>query len=252
MNSEPPPPPPPPVLEMPATFNLELGPGLVVALDTTCSSDDLDMSKTDDGTVVGGMFWGKLQIVHEGDKHFMEFTGTRKDQALPQEFFFDQRVMTKLAVAAKPTTARVNLYINTPEMQYADLVISLHSLWKFGTIYPAPENLSDNKVKFFVRVHPGGALEDISNQTVISSLYYEAMYVFLLILRSQLLILRNSPDTTAFEPSSYISPYNGFAMPASDFLPHISRVLDGLGLALQTRTHFVRYDFELPIEAHPG
>lgn len=160
---------------MPATFNLELNPGQVVALDTTCASDDLDMSKTDDGTVVAGMFWGKLQIIHDGDKHSMEFTGTRKDEALPQEFFFDQRVMTRLAVAAKPTTARVHVYMFAPEMQYADMVLSLHSLWKFGTIYPPAEHINDNKVKFFVRVHPGGALEDITNQSVVSSLYYEAM-----------------------------------------------------------------------------
>lgn len=54
-----------------------------------------------------------------------------------------------------------------------------------------------------------------------------------------LLSFVNRPDTTAFDPSSYISPYNGFAMPVSDFIPHISRVLDNLGLSLQTRTHFV-------------
>ena len=33
---------PPPVLEMPATFSLELTPGQQVALDTTVSSDELD------------------------------------------------------------------------------------------------------------------------------------------------------------------------------------------------------------------
>lgn len=49
--------PPPPVLEMPATFNLELMPGRTVALDTICAADDdLDMSRTDDGTLVGKSF----------------------------------------------------------------------------------------------------------------------------------------------------------------------------------------------------
>lgn len=219
---EPPSPPPPPVLEMPATFNLELAPGQIIGLETSCSSDDLDMSRTDDGTLVAGMFWGKLEIIHDKDTHSMEFTGTRKDEALPNEFFFDQRVMTKLAVAAKPTTARCCIYMSSPEIQYADIILSLHSLWKFGHTYPFAEPMGDHKVKFFVRVHPGGALEDITNQTVVSSLYYEAI-----------------PDTTQFDPSSYISPYNGFAMPVLDFIPHISRVLDTLGLSLQTRSHFI-------------
>ncbi|KAG8788805.1 hypothetical protein FRC15_001765 [Serendipita sp. 397] len=219
---EEPPPPPPPVLEMPATFNLELNPGQIVALETSCSSDDLDMSRTDEGALVAGMFWGKLEIIHDGDTHQMEFTGTRKDESLPGEFFFDQRVMTKLSVAAKPTTARCMIYMSSPEVQYADIILSLHAVWKFGVTYPPPEPMTDHKVKFFVRVHPGGALEDITNQTVVSSLYYEAM-----------------PDTAAFNPSSYISPYNGFAMPVGDFIPHLSRVLDSLGLSLQTRTHFI-------------
>jgi hypothetical protein len=183
---EEPPPPPPPVLEMPATFNLELSPGHIIGLETNCSSDDLDMSRTDDGTMVAGMFWGKLEIIHDGDTHTMEFTGTRKDETLPNEFFFDQRVMTKLAVAAKPTTARCHIYMASPEMQYVDIVLSLHSLWKFGATWPLVEPLGDHKVKFFVRVHPGGALEDITNQAVVSSLYYEAMYVpiFLLLVVS--------------------------------------------------------------------
>ena len=43
----------PPILDMPATFNLELTPGRTVALETICESDDLDMSRTEDGTLVG-------------------------------------------------------------------------------------------------------------------------------------------------------------------------------------------------------
>lgn len=60
------PPPPPPVLEMDATFNLELVPGQYVALDTLVSSDELDMARMEDGTTVDGSFWGKLDIVHDG------------------------------------------------------------------------------------------------------------------------------------------------------------------------------------------
>ena len=163
---------------MPATFNLELAPNLTVALDTTCSTDDLDMSKTEDGTTVDGQFWGKLDIVHDGDTHKMEFSGTRmKNENLPSEFFFDQRVMSKLAVAARPTTARCHISVLSPSQQYCDVNLAFSPYWKLGVTWPPAEQVSDNKVKFFLRVHPGGALEHFESSAVVTSLYYEAMYV---------------------------------------------------------------------------
>lgn len=169
---------PPPVLEMPATFNLELVPGQHVALDTTVSSDELDMARMEDGTTVDGMFWGKLDIVHDGDNHKMEFSGTRlaNEQYTP-EFMFDSRVMTKLAVAAKPTTAKCHLSILTPAVQYIDVVLSVSPMWKLATTWPPAENVADNKVKYFLRVHPGGALEHFESEMVTTALYYEAVYV---------------------------------------------------------------------------
>src|ERR1700722_2616377 len=148
---------PPPVLEMPATFNLELVPGQHVALDTTIASDELDMARMEDGTMVDGMFWGKLDIVHSGDTHKMEFTGTRLvNQEYSPDFMFDSRVMTKLAVAAKPTTAKCHLSILAPTSQYCDVVLSPSNLWTLGVTWPPAEYVAENKVKYFLRVHPGG------------------------------------------------------------------------------------------------
>ena len=42
------------------------------------------------------------------------------------------------------------------------------------------------------------------------------------------------------DPHEFIAPRNGFAMSFRDFLPHISRVLDQLGLSLQARTNFIK------------
>jgi hypothetical protein len=161
---------------MPATFNLELTPGQHVALDTTITSDELDMARMEDGTTVDGMFWGKLGIVHQGDTHKMEFSGTRlaNDEYSP-EFMFDSRVMTKLAVAAKPTTARCHLTILAPAVQYCDVTLTISPLWKLGLTWPPAENLAENKVKYFLRVHPGGALEHFESEMVATALYYEAM-----------------------------------------------------------------------------
>lgn len=163
---------------MPATFNLELMPGQHVALDTTVASDELDMARMEDGTTVDGMFWGKLDIVHQGDTHKMEFSGTRlQNEQYTPEFMFDSRVMTKLAVAAKPTTARCHLSLLTPEVQYCDVILTFSPLWKLGITWPPAEQVADNKVKYFLRAHPGGAMEHFESEMVSTALYYEAMYV---------------------------------------------------------------------------
>ncbi|KAJ7774551.1 hypothetical protein DFH07DRAFT_800026 [Mycena maculata] len=219
-------PPPPPVLEMPATFNLELMPGQHVALDVSVASDELDMARMEDGTMVDGMFWGKLDIVHQGDTHKMEFSGTRlaNDNYSP-EFMFDSRVMSKLAVAAKPTTAKCHLSVLTPAMQYCDIMLTFAPLWKLGITWPPAENVSENKVKYFLRVHPGGALEHFESEMVATSLYYEAM-----------------PDPNMVDPNDYIAPRNGFAMSFRDFVPHLMNVLDQLGMSLHARTNFISHN----------
>ncbi len=163
---------------MPATFNLELVPGQHVALDTTVSSDELDMARMEDGTTVDGMFWGKLDIVHQGDTHKMEFTGTRlQSEQYNPESIFDSRVVAKLAVATKPTTARCQLSLLTPDVQYCDVVLTFSPLWKLGITWPPAEKLADNKVKYFLRAHPGGAMEHFESEMVSTALYYEAMCV---------------------------------------------------------------------------
>ncbi|KAI0690567.1 hypothetical protein BC835DRAFT_1407485 [Cytidiella melzeri] len=217
-------PPPPPVLDMPATFNLELSPGQNVALDTTISSDELDMARMEDGTTVDGQFWGKLNIVHQGDTHTMEFTGTRiinEDEVSP-DLLVDARVISKLAVISKPSTAKCHLNILAPTSQYCDITLQPSPLWKLGLTWPTAEPLDDNKVKYFLRVHPGGAIEHFETQLNATSLYYEAI-----------------PDPAFVDPSEFIAPRNGFAMSFRDFIPHLTRVLDQLGMSLHARTNFI-------------
>ena len=45
-----------------------------------------------------------------------------------------------------------------------------------------------------------------------------------------------------FDPSSLVAPYNSFCMTFNEFLPHITKVLEQLGLTLQVRTNFIKYD----------
>ncbi|KAF8625809.1 hypothetical protein AX15_005196 [Amanita polypyramis BW_CC] len=220
---EPPPPPPPPVLEMPASFDLELSPGQHVALDVTVNSDELDMARMEDGTTVDGMFWGKLDIVHQGDIHKMEFSGTRlpPDEYAP-EFLVDTRVITKLATVAKPATAKCHLSILTPSVQYCDVILTFSTFWKLGITWPPAETIGENKVKYFLRTHPGGALEHFETEMVATALYYEAI-----------------PDPAMIDPNELLGPRSGYAMSFRDFIPHVMNVLDQLGMSIHARTTFV-------------
>lgn len=230
---------------MEGIFNLEVNKGQHIAIDVTVSSDELDMSRTEDGTTVAGMFWGKLDIVHEGDIHKMEFSGTRlQDQSYTPDFLFDSRVMSKLTVAAKPTTAKCTLSILAPEQQYCEVNVTVSPMWQVGMTWPPAENLGDNKFKYFLRVHPGGALEHFETESVITALYYEAMSVLqiiqLLLVVVDLLTFHDRPDPTSVDPQAYIAPYNSFALSLREFLPHITKVLEQLGLSLQARTNFIK------------
>ncbi|TFY78344.1 hypothetical protein EWM64_g5668 [Hericium alpestre] len=220
---EPPPPPPPPVLEMDATFNLELMPGQIVALDTTVSSEELDMARMEDGTTVDGVFWGKLDIVHDGDNHRMEFSGTRivADDMAP-DMMVDSRVITKLAEAAKPATAKCRLSLLAPSMQYCDVVLSCSPMWKMGITWPPAEVLEEGKVKYFLRVHPGGGFEHFESEMVSTSIYYEA-----------------TPEPAMLDPNEFVAPRNSFAMSFRDFVPHLMNVLDQLGMSIHARTDFI-------------
>ena len=48
------------------------------------------------------------------------------------------------------------------------------------------------------------------------------------------------PDPAAIDPSTIIAPYNGFAMTFREFIPHLGRVLESLGLSIHARTAFIR------------
>jgi len=88
-------------------------------------------------------------------------------------------------------------------MQYCEITLSVAHKWKLGkstlsisgnflnarffffllaglgiTWPPAePIPATHNKVKYFLRIHPGGVLEHFESASVVTALYYEAMYV---------------------------------------------------------------------------
>lgn len=49
------------------------------------------------------------------------------------------------------------------------------------------------------------------------------------------------PEPGMLDPHDFIAPRNGFAMSFRDFVPHLMRVLDQLGMSLFARTSFIKY-----------
>ena len=43
------------------------------------------------------------------------------------------------------------------------------------------------------------------------------------------------------ELPSYVRPHESFAMSSLEFVPHITLILEQLGLPLQARTNFIKY-----------
>ncbi|KAK7693442.1 hypothetical protein QCA50_003010 [Cerrena zonata] len=182
------------------------------------------MARMEDGTTVDGMFWGKLNVVHDGDTHKMEFSGTRiiNSEEIDPELLIDSRIIQRMADASKPPTARCHLSILAPKQQYCDVFLQFSPLWKMSLAMPPAEAVGEDKVKWFVRVHPGGALEHFESLMNTTALYYEAV-----------------PDPSMLDPIEFIAPRNSFAMSYQDFIPHLMRVLDQLGLSLHARTNFI-------------
>ncbi|KAI0322217.1 hypothetical protein OF83DRAFT_1167742 [Amylostereum chailletii] len=206
-----------------STYSTQNSAAAAVALDTLVSSDELDMARMEDGTTVDGMFWGKLNIVHDGDNHNMEFSGTRlaSDDVRP-DLMIDSRVVAKLAVAAKPPVAKCRLSLLAPAMQYCDLTLTCSPMWKLGITWPRAEPLEEGKVKYFLRVHPGGGFEHFETEMVSTAIYYEVM-----------------PEPSMLDPNEFVAPRNSFAMSFLDFIPHLMIVLDQLGMSVHARTDFI-------------
>ncbi|KAI6099309.1 hypothetical protein EDD16DRAFT_1781966 [Pisolithus croceorrhizus] len=91
------------------------------------------------------------------------------------ELLIDSKVMGKLASASRPFLAKCRLIILAPAQQYCDVILTVNPLWSLSMMWPPAENVGDHKYKYFLRVHPGGALEHFASEMVVTSLYYEAV-----------------------------------------------------------------------------
>lgn len=169
---------------MPCEFDLELSPGHRVALGTICNSEDLDMSRAEDGTLVDGSFWGCLKITHTDDEHTMEFKGTRLTPSppsssslalpLPTNLSMDQLTVERLAVASRPSTVKSTIRIFSPKEDNVEIGIYFSPMWSLTSSFPPAEREGEQKCKWIVKTKPGGSIEHLETSVVMSELFYEA------------------------------------------------------------------------------
>ncbi|KAG8953938.1 hypothetical protein FRC04_000922 [Tulasnella sp. 424] len=232
-----PPPPPPPVFEMPCEFDLELFPGHRVALGTICTSEDLDMSRDEDGTLVDGSFWGCLKITHTDEQHAMEFRGTRVSPSpsttstslslpLPTDLVMDHRTVERLAVASRPSTVKSSIRIFSPKEDNIEIGIYFSPMWTLTSSFPPAEKEGEQKCKWHVKTKPGGVIEHLGTSVVMSELFYEA-----------------TPDTSVMSLSGFVTRSNSYAMPLASFMVHLTKVLDSFGIPMTARSSFISNNF---------
>lgn len=170
---------------MPCEFDLELFPGHRVALRTICTSEDLDMSRDEDGTLVDGSFWGCLKITHTDEQHAMEFRGTRVSPSpsttstslslpLPTDLVMDHRTVERLAVASRPSTVKSSIRIFSPKEDNIEIGIYFSPMWTLTSSFPPAEKEGEQKCKWHVKTKPGGVIEHLGTSVVMSELFYEA------------------------------------------------------------------------------
>lgn len=78
--------------------------------------------------------------------------------ALPKDFFFDQRTVSKLVIATKPTVAKCTLTMRGPGVQYVDVNLGLAPMWNWGVTYPPADSVEDRQMTVSVKSPSGPQL----------------------------------------------------------------------------------------------
>ncbi len=174
-----------PIYAMPCDFDLELSPGNRVALGTICSSEDLDMSRTDDGTLVDGSFWGLLKITHTAEEHAIEFQGSRVASGSPRSsntspsplaLPFPGSIAPAVAVRP-PSSLKCTVRVNAPkDGATIEIGVCFSPMWSLTNAYPPVEDREDEAkaAKWRVKCRQGGLIEHMSSSSIVSELFYEA------------------------------------------------------------------------------
>nr|ODN85538.1 hypothetical protein L203_04787 [Cryptococcus depauperatus CBS 7841] len=139
----------------------------------------------------------------------------------------------------RPRSVRPNLEFFHPEEKSLEVNLSVKD-WTITAAYPTTSLLPDvvddkrKRLRWFLRVHPSGTVEDLLTGTRSNGIFYE-------MLPSPKPRPGVSPDPQAPLVPAWpdIRPSNAWCLPQSIFIPHIDRVLETLGVPVESRTSMI-------------
>ncbi|WWC68494.1 uncharacterized protein I206_102423 [Kwoniella pini CBS 10737] len=218
------PPAPPPTADQ--NFTCQTTAGKNVTLSATVTGD---LTKG----IPAGNYLGTLSIE---DKTWKQtFVG---NQLGPNE------VMTKYIVHDKntarllfrPRSVRPSVEFLHAEEKSLEVSLSIAD-WTVTSAYPMTSLLPDgarHKLRWFLKVQPGGVVEDMLTGTQSNGLFMEMIPSVTAKPESL-----PDPDAPLIPAWPDIRPSNAWCLPQTIFVPHIDRILTALGLPVESRTAMI-------------
>ncbi|ORY29782.1 hypothetical protein BCR39DRAFT_588155 [Naematelia encephala] len=171
-----------------------------------------------------------------------------EDKTFKQTFSGQQlgpnEVLTKYVVHDKstarllfrPRSVRTNIDMVFPEEKSLEVSLSVAD-WTIATAYPMTSLLPDGprqRLRWFLRVMPGGHVEDLLTGTVSNGLFVEMLPT-----PKARPETAPGPDDPLLPAWPDVRPQNAWCLPSGIFIPHIDRVLEVLGLPVESRTSMI-------------
>ncbi|KAK6907483.1 hypothetical protein I203_101477 [Kwoniella mangroviensis CBS 8507] len=171
-----------------------------------------------------------------------------EDKTWKQTFVGNQlgpnEVMTKYVVHDKntarllfrPRSARPSIEFLHPEEKSLEVSLSIAD-WTVTSAYPMTSLLPDGarqKLRWFLKVQPGGIVEDMLTGTQSNGLFMEMIPSVKAKPDKE-----PDPDAPLIPAWPDIRPSNAWCLPQTIFIPHIDRILTALGLPVESRTAMI-------------
>ncbi|WRT65820.1 uncharacterized protein IL334_002769 [Kwoniella shivajii] len=175
-------------------------------------------------------------------------TLTIEDKTWKQTFVGNQlgpnEVMTKYVVHDKntarllfrPRSIRPSVNFLHPEEKSLEVSLSILD-WTVTSAYPITSLLPDGsrqKLRWFLKVQPGGIVEDMLTGTMSSGLYMEMIPT-----AKAKPDKAPGPEDPLIPAHPDIRPSNAWCLPQSIFIPHLDRILTAIGLPVESRTAMI-------------
>ncbi|TYJ55570.1 hypothetical protein B9479_003720 [Cryptococcus floricola] len=185
-----------------------------------------------------GAYLGVLHINDNMTKQRFAGTQLRPDEVFTRCVPQDKNVCR---VMFCPRSIRPGIKLLHPDEKSVEISYSIKD-WSLASSYPTTTLNPDHsfkhrkRLRWYIRVHPSGMIEDLLTGTKSSNLFCE--------------LVPSSPTTAPAAPPKDLQaalvpaypdvrPGNAWCLPLELFVPHLDRVLEDLGLEVECRTGMI-------------